>query len=269
MASGKGFSAGTSNILAIEMTYGSEAQPDIRVHMEHVEAWLRYYDKYKDSESKKQLMEAAWCKALARIEKRRENGSKETNLMRSAMSASIINLRLIDIAPRSIHRWANERKGEEGIEKKLGEDQNVRRREMLEVLIQSFKTRMWQNVTEGEATGGLEKGTPSLEQVKRCQRWLNKKGRGDQAKCAESIAIHGVWNAARLHTDKTLHICSRCGKDVETLKHRFCECCENKKIESEDVIKSQKLCEQAKKQWESRGACFWNGGASPHNLRAE
>ena len=30
-----------------------------------------------------------------------------------------------------------------------------------------------------------------------------------------------------------------------------------------------KLCEQAKDQWESRGACYWNWGALPHNLRAE
>ena len=63
---------------------------------------------------------------------------------------------------------------------------------------------MWQNVTEGEATEGLEKGPPSLEQMNKCQRWLNKVGRGDQAKCAESIAMHGVWNVARLHKDKTL-----------------------------------------------------------------
>ena len=132
--------------------------------------------------------------------------------MLSAMSSSIISLRLIDIAPRSIHRWTNERKGEEGIGIKLGKDQNVGRHEMLEVLRQRFEARMWQNVTGGEATGGLEKGTPSLEQVKQCQRWLNKRGRGDQAKCAESFAIHGVWNAARLHTDKTLQMCGRCGE---------------------------------------------------------
>ena len=85
VATGQGLSAGTSNTLAIEMTYGSEAQPDIRAHMDHVEAWLRYYDKYKDSESKKQLMEAAWCKPLARIEKKKKNGGKETDLMLSAM----------------------------------------------------------------------------------------------------------------------------------------------------------------------------------------
>ena len=84
----------------------------------------------------------------------------------------------------------------------MGKDRSIGRQEMLEVLRQRFEERMWQNVTEGEATGGLKKGIPSLEQVKKCQRWLNKKGRGDQAKCAESIAIRGVWNVARLHKDK-------------------------------------------------------------------
>ena len=191
VASGKGLSVGTSNRLAIAMTYGSEAQPDIRAHMDHVEAWLRYYDKYKDSESKKQLMEAAWCKALASIEKEKKSGGKDTDLMLSAMSATIVSLRLIDIGPRCIHRWTNERKGEEGMQIKLGNDQHVGRQELLGVLSKGFEERMWQNVTEGEATGGLEKGTPRLEQMKKCQRWLNKVGRGDQAKCAESIAIHG------------------------------------------------------------------------------
>ena len=100
---------------------------------------------------------------------------------------------------------------------------------------------MWQNVTEGDATGGLEKGTPSLEQMQKCQRWLNKKGRGDQATCEGPIATHGVWNVARLHKDKTPQLCSRCGKETETLRHRFWECCENKKINSEDVTKSQRL----------------------------
>ena len=52
VATGKGLSAGTSNTFAIEMAYGSEAQPDIRAHIDHVEAWLKYYDKCKDSESK-------------------------------------------------------------------------------------------------------------------------------------------------------------------------------------------------------------------------
>ena len=110
VATGKGLSAGTSNTLAIEMTYGSDTQPDIRVYMSHVEAWLRYYDKYRGSESKKQLMEAAWCKALARIEKKKKSGGKETDLMFSAMSATIVSLRLIGIAPISIHGWTNKRK---------------------------------------------------------------------------------------------------------------------------------------------------------------
>ena len=104
---------------------------------------------------------------LARIDKRRKNGSKETDLMLSAMSASIISLRLIITAPRSIHRWTDEKEGEEGVEIKLGNDQNVGRQEMLKVLRQRFEARMWENVTESEATGGLERCTPSMEQVKK------------------------------------------------------------------------------------------------------
>ena len=103
IATGQGLSAGTSNTLAIEMTYGSDAQPDIKAHMKHIEAWLRYYDKYNSNESKRQLMEAAWCKALARIDGRRKNGGKETDQMLSAMSATIVSLRLVDIEPVSVH----------------------------------------------------------------------------------------------------------------------------------------------------------------------
>ena len=50
----------------------------------------------------RRLVEDAASKALARIEKRRKSGSKETDLVLSAKSASIISLRLIEIAPRSI-----------------------------------------------------------------------------------------------------------------------------------------------------------------------
>ena len=41
VASGKGPSAGASNAFAIEMVYESDAQPDVRAHMEHVGALLR------------------------------------------------------------------------------------------------------------------------------------------------------------------------------------------------------------------------------------
>ena len=85
------------------MTYGSDAQPDIKAHVSHIEAWLMYYDKYNSNDSKRQLMEAAWCKALARIESKRKSGSKETDQMLSAMSPTIVSLRMVDIEPVSIH----------------------------------------------------------------------------------------------------------------------------------------------------------------------
>ena len=106
----------------------------------------------------------------------------------------------------------DKKEGGKGVGIKFGTDQNIERQELMERLRQRFETRMWENVTPGEATGGLELGTPSLEQVKKCQQRFIKKGRGGQAKCSESIAIHSVWNAARLHPYPSLQICSRCGK---------------------------------------------------------
>ena len=172
------------------MTYGSEAQPDIKAHMSHIEAWLRYYDKYRTNESKRILMEAAWCKALARIDRKKKAGGKETTQMLSAMSATIISLRLIEMEPVSVHGWISNRVCEDGMQIKLGDDPNVERQDLMEVLSTRFEERMWKNVTEGEAAGGLEKGTPSIKPAKKCHKWLRKVGRRDQARCAESIAIH-------------------------------------------------------------------------------
>ena len=74
--------------------------------MDHVEAWLRYYDKYKDS-GKEKAMEAAWCKAVAKISGRVQQGKKATSAMVSAMSACIISLNFIDTEPRGIHEWVD------------------------------------------------------------------------------------------------------------------------------------------------------------------
>jgi len=48
----------------------------------------------------------------------------------------------------------------------LGDDPNVGRQDLLEALITRFEERMWRNISSGEATGGLEKGIPSMEQAK-------------------------------------------------------------------------------------------------------
>ena len=188
--------------------------------------------------------------------------------MLSAMSATIVSLRLIDMEPVSIHGWISNREGEQGMQITLGDEPNVDRQDLMDTLSTRFEERMWRNVSHGEATGGLEKGIPSMEQAKKCHKWMRKTGRRDQARCAESIAIHGVWNATRAHADPKLQICVRCGAAPETLKHRYWECEKNKDIEADDVTQSRKLCEQAVKHWDSRGACYWNGGAMPHNLRA-
>ena len=59
--------------------------------------------------------------------------------MLSAMSETIVSLRLIDIGPVSIHGWTNRRKGEEGMQIRLGKDQNVGIQDLLEVLSKRFE----------------------------------------------------------------------------------------------------------------------------------
>ena len=179
--------------------------------MEHVDAWPRYYDKYNGT-GNEGSMEAAWCKAFAR--------SKETDVMLSALSASIISLRLVNVVPKNIHDWIDNEDGGGNIRLDTA-NQNVGRQELLDGLRCRFEARMWTKVTQGEATGGQEKGTPSLEQAKKSQSWLVMKGERQQANCLEPIVLHSVWNAARLHAGPTLRQCKKCGEGVETLRHRY------------------------------------------------
>ena len=43
-ALGKGLRKGASATIAIELAWGQKAQPGIRAHLGHIEAWLRYFD---------------------------------------------------------------------------------------------------------------------------------------------------------------------------------------------------------------------------------
>ena len=132
--------------------------------------------------------------------------------MLSAMTASIFSLRLVKIAPMSIHRWTDEKEGENGVEIKQGKDHNVGRQEMLEALRQRFESRMWENVTAGEATGGLELGTPSLEQVKKCQQWLTKRPRRPRKMCRVDC------NTQRMEGGKASHGLN--AADVQQMRQR-------------------------------------------------
>ena len=90
-ASGKGLRKGASATIAIEWAWGQKTQPDIRAHMGHVEAWLRYYDSHKDEEMPR--LRKAWKVAYRRAIEAKKQGLKESTTMRSAMSACIVSLR--------------------------------------------------------------------------------------------------------------------------------------------------------------------------------
>ena len=67
-ASGKGLRKEASATISIEWTHGPKAQPEIRAHMGHMEAWLRYADRH--GEAKKEQIHRAWTKTVTRIKKK-------------------------------------------------------------------------------------------------------------------------------------------------------------------------------------------------------
>ena len=60
--------------MAIQWTWGTEGQPEGRAHMAHIEAWLRYYDKYRVG--KKDPIDRAWKRVKGRIEGAIRKGKK-------------------------------------------------------------------------------------------------------------------------------------------------------------------------------------------------
>ena len=91
IATGMGLRKGASATIVIEWTYGRGAQPDVQVHLSHIEAWLRYYDMYKKVES--DLIGRSWKETLKRTEEAGRQGREESSEMRSAMSACMVSLR--------------------------------------------------------------------------------------------------------------------------------------------------------------------------------
>ena len=67
----------------------------------------------------------------------------------------------------------------------------------MDILTTRYADLMWSKVTPGEATGGLEHGTPCLEQAKKCHTHLVRCGKQQQANCLEAVVGHTVWNAGR------------------------------------------------------------------------
>ena len=47
IATGRRLRKGAAATIAVAWSYGTEAQPDIRAHMSHIDAWLIYWDANK------------------------------------------------------------------------------------------------------------------------------------------------------------------------------------------------------------------------------
>ena len=73
-ASGKGLRKGASATIAIEWAWGQKAQPDIRAHLGHIEAWLKYYDDHKEDEMPR--IRRAWKVAYRRATEAKKQAQK-------------------------------------------------------------------------------------------------------------------------------------------------------------------------------------------------
>ena len=74
--------------------------------------------------------------------KGKEKGEKKTReIMHSALSACIISLRMVNVAPRNIHDWIDKRDGGHSVRLDK-ENQNVGRQELLDGLRSRFETKI-------------------------------------------------------------------------------------------------------------------------------
>ena len=76
--------------------------------------------------------------------------------MLSAMSATIISLRLIEMEPVSVHGWISNREGEQGMQITLGDDPNFERQDLMEALSTRFEERMWKTYPVAKRQEGLK-----------------------------------------------------------------------------------------------------------------
>ena len=134
--------------------------------MGHIESWLRYYDAHKDDEMPR--IRKAWKVAYKNATEANKQGLKESSTMRSAMSACIVSLRKIGLLPAEPDKWFCTRD-----KLWIEVDGTIAwRKDVMDILTTRYADLMWTKVTPGEATGGLEHGTPCLEQAKKCHAHL-------------------------------------------------------------------------------------------------
>ena len=94
--------------------------------------------------------------------------------------------------------------------------------------------RLWAKAADGHSGGGLEKGTPALGPARNAWRKLLRRGLKERAAALSAIVCGGVVHAGRFGTTFVARCCPRCGKEEETLVHRYYLCPSNDGIKDDD-----------------------------------
>eukprot|EP00969_Alexandrium_andersonii_P184245 8140562-Alexandrium_andersonii.AAC.1 len=125
------------------------------------------------------------------------------------------------------------------------------------------ESRVWKAAAKFNDGKGLEEGGDLTVHARLRERFFER-GQALQASLVLSTASGSCWTQARRFeaglTDSPT--CPRCGKEPETLEHRYwgCEC--NKALAASDVQRTQQLCERARRDC-GRFPCLWLRGIAP------
>ena len=211
---------GSSRTLAIEWTFGSDAQPDINNPLLVLKAWFRFLD----SEQLSQVaITKAWHKGYHDIHQSILHKKLPWEDVTSAMSATLLHLIQLKIRPINPSTWYR------------GDSDNILdtpiRMDMADEMdretnMQWIKNRlakhMWESVTAHPANGGLWDGEAAdFQRTKNIHQRLLANGQVAEAQALRAIVTHNVWYAQRATKDPEKWKCPRCDDGDETLLHRL------------------------------------------------
>ena len=122
-----------------------------------------------------------------------------------------------------------------------------------------LQVKVWAKAAAHEHGGGLETGIPSFQAARDAVRYLKKHGYYAEARALEYVLV-GFFRDPDENTPPNLIHCPRCANKLRATRyHTTYECDDNRKIEAEIFIKSNKILKEAKVQHKN-SPCLWLRG---------
>ena len=218
---------GSSRTLAIQWTFGPDAQPDINNPLTVMDAWLRFVD---SGEISHRALTKAWHLCYADLQHVVATGPLHVwQGVSLAMTTTILHLIQLHIKPIGPTLWM---RGDTDDMSDTPIPMDLRNLVDRALQMKSIKNRLaqevWQNVSPHQANGGLWDGEPAdFARTKAIHHRLLANGKIDEANALRAVVTHNVWYAQRATKDTDLRMCPRCGEEEESVLHRHWTCKNN------------------------------------------